>query len=78
LLFTGPSTTNQDAWLRRISPDGLVQDVPLPSAIDATCVARAAAADRWVAIDAVVPSSGTGVDPLDAAAADGAVWLLSP
>jgi hypothetical protein len=78
LLFTGPSTTNQDAWLRRISPDGLVQDVPLPSAIDATCVARAAAADRWVAIDAVVPSSSTGVDPLDAAAADGAVWLLSP
>lgn len=78
LLFTTPTTTNAEAWLHRLSPDGTVQDVTLPALTDPTCLARAAAADRWVAIESVVPSSSPNADPLDVRTADGAVWLLSP
>lgn len=78
LLFTTTIATGTEPWLRRISPNGALQDVVLPALTDATSLSRAQAVDRWVAIDAVVPNSGSATTPSAGAGVDGAVLLLSP
>ena len=78
LLFTTTIATGTEPWLRRISPNGALQDVVLPMLTEATSLSRAQAADRWVAIDAVLPGTGSATPPSAGAGADGAVLLLSP
>lgn len=78
VLFTTAVASGSEPWLQRMSPDGALQDVVLPAVTDATSLSRASAADRWVAIDAVLPSSSPSSATPTELPLDGAVLLLSP
>lgn len=66
LLATARSVGNEP-WLYRLSPSGAQTAVTLPELpvpiTEATSIQRAAAADVWIAVDAVVPASGATPDP---------------
>lgn len=78
LLLSTPLLTGTEPWLLRMSPSGAQDPVVLPNATEVTSISRAADADLWVAIDAVIPAAAADADPQALERPQGHVLLLAP
>ncbi|MBL9004848.1 MAG: hypothetical protein JNJ46_11410 [Myxococcales bacterium] len=78
LLFSASLATGTEPWLYRLSPTGTTEALVFSSATEVTALSRAADADLWVAIDAVVPADAASPDPLSLERPQGHVLLLAP